>query len=92
MYEGKTPNEEGQEDDGLSAGSIFGIVLACVVTALLILILIITAIIAVYRDRKKRRGKADINRYAVCMHNRIESRLHMLTQMTLLTHWFELVI
>ena len=92
MYEGKTPNEEGQEDDELGAGSIFGIVLACVVTALLILILIIVAIITVYRDRKKHRGKAEFNRYAVCMHNRVESWLHMLTQMTLLTHWFELVI
>ena len=100
MYEDKTPNEEGQEDDGLGAGSIFGIVLACIVTALLILILIIAAILAVHRDRKKHRGKAELkptspdslNGYAVCMQNRIESRLHMLTQMTLLTHWLELVI
>lgn len=59
MHVGETPKEEGQNNDELDAGSIFGIVIACIVTALVILICIIAAIVTVRRDRKKRTGKAE---------------------------------
>ena len=59
MYIVETPEEEGQNNDGLDSDSIVGIVIACLVAALLILILIIMSVIAVFRDRKKRMGKAE---------------------------------
>lgn len=61
MYVGEKPREEGQENDGLRTGSIFGIVIACIVTVLLILIFMITAMVAVYRNHKKQTGKAAFN-------------------------------
>ena len=69
----ETPVEEGQDDDELDSGSIVGIVIGCLVAALLIIILIIVSVIAVYRDRKKRIGKAEfkstnpelLNRYGL---------------------------
>ena len=76
MYEAETPNEEGQEDDELDVGSIFGIVMACSVVAALIGILIVVAIAYVLHDRQKRSGKAELKstspdsltRYAVTMY------------------------
>ena len=65
MFIEEKPEEEGQNNDGLDSGSIIGIVIACLVAALLILILITVAVIAVFRDRKKRIGKAKF-RYIVC--------------------------
>ena len=60
MYIGETPKEEGQNNDGLEAGSIVGIVLACLVAALLTLILIIVSVMAVVRERKKRTESAEL--------------------------------
>ena len=60
IYIGEKPEEEGQNNDGLNPGSIVGIILACLVTALLTLILIIVSVIAVYRERKKRMGNAEL--------------------------------
>ena len=87
MHEAETPNEEGQEDDELDAGSIFGIVMACSVAAALIGILIVVAIAYVLRDRKKRSGKAELKstspdsltRYAVTSYA-CKIRSQMLTQ------------
>lgn len=86
MYEAETPEEEGQEDDELDAGSVFGIVMGCCVAAALIGILIVVAIAVVHRDREKRSGKAEINstspdsyRYAVASYVS-EIRSQMLTQ------------
>ena len=65
MFIEEKPEEEGQNNDGLDSGSIIGIVIACLVAALLVLILITVAVIAVFRDRKKRIGKAEF-RYIIC--------------------------
>jgi len=55
---GEKPKEEGQTNDDLEAGSIVGIIIACV-TALVILIFII-ALVAVYYERKKRMRKVNL--------------------------------
>ena len=69
MHVGETPREEGQNNDGLDSGSIVGIIIACLVAALLILILIIVSVIAVFREHKKRTGKAEFisKRYKLTM-------------------------
>lgn len=54
------PEEEGQNSDELDTGSVIGIIIACLVTALLVLIIMIVAIIAVFHERKKRVGKANL--------------------------------
>ena len=60
MYIGEKPEEEGQSNDELDSGSIIGIIIACVVAALLMLFLIIVSVIAVLHERKKRMGKANL--------------------------------
>lgn len=57
FYVGEKPKQAGQEDNGLAAGSIAGIIMACLVTALLIITLTIAA---VFHECKKQLGKVKI--------------------------------
>jgi len=51
VFLAQTP-DEGSEDNGLSSGAIFGIVLACIAGFLVLILIIIAIIIGIHKYRK----------------------------------------
>ena len=55
VYIEEKSKEEEQSNDGLNAGSVIGIVNACLVTALLVVIFAIVAVVAFCLHKKRKR-------------------------------------